>query len=408
MTVSGRGAAYPGGVSSSDRLPARTRARVVRQMQAAVPDLTKTTMARMQAEMSWFDELSAEQRSFVSMIVQAGYTQFLEWYDEARDAAPPLTAAVFGTAPRSLAGTITLQQTVQMIRLSIEVAEAELAEVVEPDHAASVLQEILRYGRELAFATADVYAHAAEMRGAWDARLEALVVDSIMRGEGDENIRTRAAALGWRGRGDVAVVVGPAPADAGTPEAVVDQVRHAARAADLEALGAVQGDRLVVVVGGVSDPDKAGAVLAPHFDRGPVVVGPLVDDLLQAHHSAAEAVAGLHAASGWPTVADTVTSGDLLAERALAGDPAARRTLAVNVYQPLQGAGSDLMLTLTTYLDQAGSIEATARVLFVHPNTVRYRLKRVMDVTGLAPADARQAFTLRVAVVLGRLAGNPG
>ena len=38
----------------------------------------------------------------------------------------------------------------------------------------------------------------------------------------------------------------------------------------------------------------------------------------------------------------------------------------------------------------------------------RYRLKRVLDVTGLAPADARQAFTLRVAVVLGRLAGNPG
>ena len=46
-------------------------------------------------------------------------------------------------------------------------------------------------------------------------------------------------------------------------------------------------------------------------------------------------------------------------------------------------------------------------MLFVHPNTVRYRLKRVLEVTGLAPADARQAFTLRVAVVLGRLASNP-
>jgi len=227
-----------------------------------------------------------------------------------------------------------------------------------------------------------------------------------MRGEADENTRPRASALGWHGRGDVAVVVGPAPADGSSPEAVVDQVRHAARTARLDALGAVQGDRLVVVVGGVSDPDKAGAVLAPHFDRGPVVVGPLVDDLLQAHHSATEAVAGLHAATGWPTVADTVTSDDLLAERAIDGDPAARRTLAAQVYEPLQEAGSDLMLTLTTYLDQAGSIEATARVLFVHPNTVRYRLRRVMEVTGLAPADARQAFTLRVAVVVGRLAGN--
>jgi len=360
----------------------------------------------MQAEMGWFDELSAEQRSFVSMIVQAGYTQFIEWYDEAGDdeaAAPPLTAAVFGTAPRSLAGTITLQQTVQMIRLSIEVAEAELAEVVDGDHAAGVQQEILRYGRELAFATADVYAHAAEMRGAWDARLEALVVDSIMRGEADENIRTRASALGWHGRGDVAVVVGPAPSDGSSPEAVVDQVRHAARAAELDALGAVQGDRLVVVVGGVSDPDKAGAVLAPHFAHGPVVVGPLVDDLLRAHHSATEAVAGLHAATGWPTVADTVTSDDVLAERALDGDLAARRTLAVDVYEPLQAAGSDLMLTLTTYLDQAGSIEATARVLFVHPNTVRYRLAGITKAVGYDLTDAHDAQTVRTALAFHRL-----
>jgi DNA-binding PucR family transcriptional regulator len=39
----------------------------------------------------------------------------------------------------------------------------------------------------------------------------------------------------------------------------------------------------------------------------------------------------------------------------------------------------------------------------VHPNTVRYRLRRVLDLTGLAPNDARHAFTLRIALVLGRL-----
>lgn len=384
----------------------KSRARLVTQMQRAVPDLTKATLARMQDEMPWFGELSAEQRSFVSLILQAAYARFVEWYDDPRP-APPITEAVFGTAPRSLAGTITLQQTVAMIRLSIEVAETELPGAVDEEYAAPVTQELLRYGRELAFATADVYAHAAEMRGAWDARLEALVIDSVVRGDADEHVLTRASALGWQGAGDVAVVVGPAPADAGSPEAVVDQVRHAARAAGLEALGAVHGDRLVVVVGGVSDPDKAGAALAPHFRGGPVVVGPLVDDLVHAHLSATEAVAGLRAAAGWPGGQETLTSSDLLAERALAGDPTAQRTLTENVYQPLVDAGSDLLATLTTYLDQGGSIEATARALIVHPNTVRYRLKRVLEVTGLAPADARQGFMLRIAVVLGRLAGNP-
>ena len=49
------------------------------------------------------------------------------------------------------------------------------------------------------------------------------------------------------------------------------------------------------------------------------------------------------------------------------------------------------------------SVEGTSRTLFVHANTVRYRIKRILDLTGLAPGDARHAFTLRVAVVLGRL-----
>jgi DNA-binding PucR family transcriptional regulator len=44
----------------------------------------------------------------------------------------------------------------------------------------------------------------------------------------------------------------------------------------------------------------------------------------------------------------------------------------------------------------------------VHPNTVRYRLRRVLDVTGLAAGDARHAFTLRIALVLGRLEDADG
>jgi DNA-binding PucR family transcriptional regulator len=60
-------------------------------------------------------------------------------------------------------------------------------------------------------------------------------------------------------------------------------------------------------------------------------------------------------------------------------------------------------------LQQAASLEAAARMLFVHPNTVRYRLRRVTDVTGLVPTDARSAFVLQTALALGRLqdAGEP-
>jgi len=373
----------------------------------------------MEREMPWFNDLPAEHRSRIGSVLQAGYNLFIDWYCRPSSATPPVAGQVFGTAPRSFAGVITLQQTVAMIRLSIEVAEADLTKAVDPPDAAEVREAILVYGRELAFASADIYAHAAEMRGAWDARLEALVIDSVMRGDADETTRTRASALGWTDSGSVAVVVGvsPEPSADGTTEALIDEVRRAARARHLDALGAIQGDRLVVVVSGVSDPDGTGALLAPHFGGGPVVVGPVVPDLLSAHVSAAEAVAGLRAAIGWPTTyaesSGSLTSDDLLPERALDGDDLARRRLVEEVFLPLQQSGGGVLPTLTALLDNGGSIEGAARALFVHPNTVRYRLRRVAELTGLSPQSAHQAFALRVAIVLGRLsaarsASTPG
>ncbi|HEY3200152.1 MAG TPA: helix-turn-helix domain-containing protein, partial [Actinomycetes bacterium] len=83
--------------------------------------------------------------------------------------------------------------------------------------------------------------------------------------------------------------------------------------------------------------------------------------------------------------------------------------LVEDIYSPLRESGSALLETLSTYLQQAASLEAAARMLFVHPNTVRYRLRRVTDVTGLVPTDARSAFVLQTALALGRLqdAGEP-
>jgi hypothetical protein len=221
-------------------------------------------------------------------------------------------------------------------------------------------------------------------------------------------VRSRASALGWQSRGDVAVVLGrvPAPASDSTApdrESIIDEVRRSARHVGLDALCAVQGDRLVVVLGGVDNPDKAGASVASHFGDGPVVVGPVVSDLMRAHVSARAAVAGLRAAPGWPDAPRPVTADDLLPERALSGDGHARRQLVTAVYQPLVEAGAATLDTVSSFLDHGGSMEATARAMFVHANTVRYRLRRAADVTGLTATDPRDAYTYRVALTLGRL-----
>ena len=83
--------------------------------------------------------------------------------------------------------------------------------------------------------------------------------------------------------------------------------------------------------------------------------------------------------------------------------PPARRQLVTTVYQPLLEAGSSTLDTVSSILDHGGSIEATARAMFVHANTVRYRLRRAADITGLTPNDPRDAYTYRLALTLGRL-----
>jgi DNA-binding PucR family transcriptional regulator len=131
-----------------------------------------------------------------------------------------------------------------------------------------------------------------------------------------------------------------------------------------------------------------------------------VEDLYAATGSARAALAGLQAVAGWPDAPRPVLAGALLAERALDGDQDARAFLVEEVYEPLQAAGAPLLDTLTTYLEQGSSLEATARLLFVHPNTVRYRMRRVAEITGYAPLQPRDAFALRIALALGRLEPN--
>ncbi len=386
---------------------AERHAATLKRLERAAGKLSTAAIARMDENLSWYRNMPPEHRSWIGLVAQAGIAAFTEWFRHP-EAPQAISTDVFGTAPRELTRAVTLRQTVEMIRTTIEVVEEAIDEVAAPGGEDGLREAVLVYAREIAFATAQVYAQAAEARGAWDARLEALVVNSLLSGDADEGVLSRAAALGWGSPDRVMVVMGSAPS--GDSELVVEAIRRAARHAKLHVLTGVLGARLVVVVGDggkkpdrVFDPVPAARSLIGQFAAGPVVIGPTVGDLLSATRSAQAAAAGLKACAAWPDAPRPVLADDLLPERALAGDLAARRQLVEEIYTPLDEAGSALLDTLSVYLEQASSLEGAARMLFVHPNTVRYRLRRVTDVTGYAPSDVRSAFTLRIALALGRL-----
>ena len=354
----------------------------MRRMERATGALGTAAIAAMDERLPWFRNMSAENRSWLGLVAQAGIAAFLDWIRHPERNRPALTE-VFGTAPRELARAVSLQHAVEMVRVIIDAVESQVDELAAPGGEGELREAVLTYAREIAFSAAQVYARTAEARGAWDARLEALVVDSLVRGEAEDSLHSWASALNWSSS-PVAVVVGTIDGEeARGGEPLIEELRAQARRARLDLLAGVQGNRLILVLGGTDDPIAAAERFAGRFGPGPVIAGPLVPDLRAASVSARAALAALRAAPAWPEAPRPAGADDLLPERALDGDPDAQAALISDVYEPLAGGGPALLDTLTTYLEQGSSLEATARLLFVHPNTVRYRLRRVAELTEL-------------------------
>jgi PucR C-terminal helix-turn-helix domain/GGDEF-like domain len=382
----------------------KTKEQTLAWLRAISGELATATIRRLDETLPWYGDMPPGRRSAVGLVAQAGISSFISWFDDPKS-TPWIAADVFGAAPRELLRSVTLQQTLQLIRVTVEVVEERVK-----DSDDDLREAILLYSREIAFAAADVYARAAEQRGLWDARLEALVVDSILSGEYDNELPSRIAALGWNGHGEVSVLVGTSPRMLD-----VDQIRRTARHLDADVLIGVQGNRLVLVLGRAIPPGEEreepvlpfleiATRLEPSFGPGHLVLGHEVPSLVDAAKSAKAALAGFAVARSWRNAPRPALADDLLPERALAGDPLARSTLVSRIYRPLQAHSTELLTTLWCYLDNGRSLEATAREMFVHPNTVRYRLKRISEVIGWDATGSREALILQTALILGSIA----
>jgi DNA-binding PucR family transcriptional regulator len=361
----------------------------------------------MQERLPFFADLEASQRASVALVVQTAVVNFVEWMQNPHNNVS-YTAQAFELVPQDLRQRIALRHTVDMVRVTMEFFEEVVPLLARSEEQLTALTVgILKYSRDLAFTAATAYADAAEARGTWDSRMEASVVDAVVRGDTGPELLSRAATLNWDTTAPATVVVGtPAPGrdGSGDSERASQHVRDVAARHGRAALTDVHGTWLVVIVSGhVSPTEKFLGDLLEAFSEGPVVIGPTAPMLTAAYHSASEAISGMNAVAGWSGAPRPVQARELLPERALMGDASAIVALHTDVMRPLSDAGPTLIETLDAYLDCGGAIEACARKLFVHPNTVRYRLKRVTDFTGRDPTQPRDAYVLRVAATVGQL-----
>ena len=155
-------------------------------------------LTQMSTQLPWFGGLSPEAQLSVGLVARTGVSGFVTWCRAGGPVGPSVRSVdLFGAAPRDLTRLISLHQTVTLVRTAIDTSERLLEDTLPEAELPAARELLLRYAREVAFAAAEVYARAAETRGAWDARLEALVVDALVRGESEEGLASQASALSW-------------------------------------------------------------------------------------------------------------------------------------------------------------------------------------------------------------------
>ena len=184
-----------------------------------------------------------------------------------------------------------------------------------------------------------------------------------------------------------------------------DYVPFRARSASHRTATALAGDGGLVIA---LDRDLAGIALrAPQAVDGvacglgpPARLADVAASFAVASRALQTAVA--FGQEGAYSLADLSIRPAILADEPL-GDAFAARYL-----EPLDALGrmgAELDTTLRAWFDQEMRIDETARVLHVHPNTLRHRLRRFEEVTGATLRDPRQLVELWWALERRRLAG---
>ncbi|MFD8737407.1 PucR family transcriptional regulator [Streptomyces sp. NPDC059618] len=164
---------------------------------------------------------------------------------------------------------------------------------------------------------------------------------------------------------------------------------------EVTSLATVRGSRAVLLLP-LAASARVAEVLGERSWRGCVVTGESLDRIALAHRLAADALdtAPAHAhRSG-----HVLTDADAQVLALLAGRPAATpghiaRLVLGPLTEPVQ---AHLLDALTAYID-SGSANAAARALHLHPQSLRYRLRRVRELTGRDPRDPWHRLTLDIA-----------
>lgn len=379
---------------------------------AAMEQILLKTLDHLQEALPWARSVPADGRRTLEGAIQTALDDLLSRLDSQGTEDSEVPSPVPAELSRSL-GPHRAMELTQVILDMLEEAGRTMG--AEGERATLV------YTRQAATAAAELYADLAETRSGRKAVTESRIIRHLIEKTADTRTVDDLARLGWPTEFDCFAVAGEAQGnDDGQGMENARQPIHTTvvRQGGRALVGESEGLMVVLI-----NPDRSGtpadfcaSILRFFTDESAVCLGPLRHGISGAEDSIRAALS-THAAA--PAVADPITAAlprplhadDLLPERALNGDTDAADQLYQEVYMSLAGQDPDgpLPTTLLTFLRSGNSLEVTAKKLGIHPNTVRYRLRRCVEVTGWDAMDPRESFVLQAALIIGRIRrSHPG
>jgi hypothetical protein len=233
-----------------------------------------------------------------------------------------------------------------------------------------------------------------------EASRRANLIDAVLEGRafgGERSGWQVAGHLGLPLTGPFVVVAAPIPAMGDEP---LPGIESKLRSRDIFSAWRLLPDVQVGIVYVASDRQlRACLALMSRVTTARVGVSARFDDLRdtpRALHVARVMLRG----RAEPSSSVAVFDGSILATAAVSAPEAMIKIVGPTLegFSRLSNEEREILLeTFRTWLDNGASVSAVAKLLFCHPNTVRYRLRRIERLTGRSLSRPRDAAELSLA-----------
>jgi hypothetical protein len=383
----------------SFRLPAA----LVDPLHRGLPDVAVHTIGAITAEVPAYTEAFAgELGDKIENAVRMALTTFLELVsrDAGSDADSPLAPALEGAYAlgrgEARSGR-SLDALLAAYRVGARVTWREFAAIsVRAGQEASM---IARFA-ELMFAyidelsAASVAGHADELATSGRVRLRHLerLAQALVAGDADHVVEAAAERAGWPPPQTLTAVLVPER----TADSALDVLDP--RTLRLADAGAEVPETSVLLVPDTHGPNRPHLIRLLRGHRA--VVGP-PRPWLRAADSLGRAIRAGRLATP-PAGNDVVDTEDHLVALVVTADRQALADLRAQALAPLAGerepAATKLADTLRSWLLHQGRRDAVADELFIHPQTVRYRMARLRELYGDRLRDPDWLLTLTIAL----------